>query len=90
MSGGHFDYNQYKIEQIADDIDLIVDQNDSTEKDGFGQDRGCHYPSEVIDKFKEASITLRRGATMTQRIDWLLSGDDGEDSFLKRWKAEVV
>jgi hypothetical protein len=26
---------------------------------------------------------------MAQRVDWLLSGDDGEDSFLLRWDEEV-
>jgi hypothetical protein len=26
---------------------------------------------------------------MAQRVDWLVSGDDGESSFLKRWLEEV-
>ena len=40
-------------------------------------------------RFKIASHTLKKAATMAQRIDWLVSGDDGEDTFLKRWAKEV-
>ena len=27
MSGGHFDYDQYKIEQIADSIERVIKGN---------------------------------------------------------------
>ena len=27
MSGGHFDYEQYKLEQIADSIERIIEGN---------------------------------------------------------------
>jgi hypothetical protein len=26
---------------------------------------------------------------MAQRVDWLISGDDGEESFHQRWKEEL-
>jgi hypothetical protein len=26
---------------------------------------------------------------MTQRIDWLMSGDDSEESFHSRWDTEI-
>ena len=32
MSGGHFDYKQYEIENIADEIEQIILNNDSEEK----------------------------------------------------------
>jgi hypothetical protein len=32
---------------------------------------------------------LRVAAVYTQRIDWLVSGDDGEESFLERLKEEL-
>ena len=40
-------------------------------------------------RFKIASHALKKAATMAQRIDWLVSGDDGEESFLRRWSEEV-
>lgn len=89
MSGGHFQYQQYRIEDIAVEIDEIIESNDDETLDRFGQRRGENYPSEVIEKFKEAAHTLRQAAEMAQRVDWLVSGDDNEDSFMRRWEKEV-
>lgn len=89
MSGGHFNYQQYMIEEIADSINDLILKNDSTDLDNFGYKIGRHYSSNVISKFKEAEKTLRIAAKMVHRIDWLVSGDDGEDTFLTRWKKEI-
>ena len=89
MSGGHFDYIQYRIEEVAEEIAAIIDENDNTDRDDFGDDIGHHYPAEVIKHFKEAAHTVKMAGMMIHRIDWLLSGDSGEDSFLSRWADEV-
>lgn len=89
MSGGHFDYKQHAITDIADEVERLIRYNDSTEKDSFGQDFGHHYPHAVIVRFKAALATLRRAAIMAHRIDWLVSGDDGEGAFHKRWIEEL-
>ena len=89
MSGGHFDYAQYRIEDIAVGIDEVIEANDDETLNECGQRRGNGYPPEVIEKFREAAHTLRQAAEMAQRVDWLLSGDDGEDSFLRRWEIKV-
>jgi hypothetical protein len=89
MSGGHFDYQQYRIGQIADDIQLLIDNNDSTETNEWGDRLGRGYPPEVIEHFKEAVVLLRKGQIYAQRIDWLVSGDDGENSFLRRLEEEL-
>jgi len=89
MSGGHFDYAQYRIAEIADSIDQLVIDNDSNEKDEWGQVVGNHYPEDIVLKFKEAAHTLRRAQAMAQRVDWLVSGDDGDESFRERWAKEV-
>ena len=75
MSGGHFDYKQFKIYDIADLIqDLIYNY---------------HYTPETMGKFKIALITLRKAAVMANRIDYLVSGDDGEETFHERWKNDL-
>ena len=84
MSGGHFNYAQYRINDIAVEIDEVIKSNDK-----FGWEEGNNYFPAIIEKFKEAAHTLRQAQEMAQRVDWLLSGDDGEDSFLRRWKEEV-
>ena len=81
MSGGHFYHIQYRMEDIAAEIDRLVDENDSTEKDSFGEDIGYHFPPQIIERFRQAAYTIRQAQEMTQRIDWLVSGDDGEESF---------
>jgi len=44
---------------------------------------------EVKEEFRKALKALHIAACYAQRIDWFLSGDDGEDSFLKRLKEEL-
>jgi hypothetical protein len=89
MSGGHFDYQQYLIEDIAATIDELIGTNGDTRLNEFGDQKGCGYSLETIARFKEAAHTLRRAHDMAQRVDWLVSGDDGEDSFNARWEEEV-
>lgn len=89
MSGGHFDYQQYNIERIAEEVEQLIITNDSTEKDEFGYDKGLHYTRETIEEFKIGLEHLRKAAIYAQRIDWLVSGDDGEDAFHDRLQKEL-
>ena len=89
MSGGHFEYQQHRIEDIAEAIDKIIQSNDDRTEDEWGDTRGRNYPPEIIERFKETSHTLRQAAEMAQRVDWLVSCDDGEDCFFRRWQEEV-
>jgi len=84
MSGGHFNYSQFQITQIANDIEQeIIDNKD--ERYGYAN----NYSELTLSEFKEGIIALRRAYIFAQRIDWLLSGDDGEDNFHKRLKTEL-
>ena len=47
------------------------------------------YPDNIIEKFKEAVDILKKAEIYAQRIDWLLSGDDGEKSFIERLKEDL-
>lgn len=89
MSGGFFDYQQYHIQDIAEDIDKLIASNDDQTKDEWGETKGRGYPPEIIERFKETSHTLKQAGEMAQRVDWLVSDDDGEESFMSRWDKEV-
>jgi hypothetical protein len=89
MSGGHFEYNQYKIGYIADEIETLIENNDSDEKNGYGDTVGHHFRLETIEEFKKALKALRVAQVYAHRIDWLVSGDDGEDSFHRRLKNDL-
>ena len=89
MSGGFFDYAQYRMEDIAREIYELIRSNDNTEKNRWGYDKGLHFPPHIIDRFEEAAHTIRQAQEMAQRIDYLVSGDDGEETFMSRWDDEV-
>ena len=40
-------------------------------------------------KVKEGIDILKRAFIYAQRIDWFLSGDDGEDSFLRQLEEDL-
>lgn len=85
MSGGHFNYDQYRIFQMAEDIDTLVRNNGTPDEYGYAH----NYTPETLKKFQEAVDALKLAHAMVQRVDWLVSGDDGEDSFHERWEEEV-
>lgn len=103
MSGGHFDYAQYHLQQIAESIKDVIDKNyvevPKAEHNSWDYDENGNlhewakyyyaYPTEVIKQFKKGYEILRKAYVYAQRIDWLLSGDDGEETFIQRLKEDL-
>lgn len=105
MSGGRFDYSQYKIREIAEDIESEIYRSgkkktpEELKDDSWrGEDwykkypedlKHYEYPPEVIKEFKKGVKLLKQAAVYAQRIDWLLSGDDGDETFLERLKEDL-
>jgi len=89
MSGGYFDYEQYKIDRIADQVEHLIETNDDKTLDEWGWIRGHGYSPEVIAEFRKGLHYLLVAAVYAQRIDWLVSGDDGEDGFLNRLHKDL-
>jgi hypothetical protein len=56
----------------------------------FGKEMYYDYSSEIIEEFKIGLRQLQIAYIYTKRIDYLLSGDDGEDSFLERLTEELL
>ena len=90
MSGGHFNYDQYKIGQIYDMVEQLVISNSSTELNIWGDSIGLGYTEATISEFRTALRMLRRAEIYAQRIDWLVSCDDGEDTFHKRLAHDLA
>ena len=88
MSGGRFDYLQYRFTEIVDVIEQeIIDNNaEPRPKDWFEPN---NFREETIAEFKKGIECIKKAQIYVQRIDWLLSGDDGEESFLKSLKEEL-
>jgi hypothetical protein len=89
MSGGHFNYEQWKINSIADDIEDLIFHNGNQDKNQYGDRIHQEYSPETIEEFKNGLELMRKAYVYAQRIDWLVSGDDGEDSFHIRLKHDL-
>lgn len=90
MSGGYFDYENYKVDDLAFRLEGHIEDNDSEELTDWGTPRGRKYSRETIKEFTIALGALRLASVYLHRIDWLVSGDDGEDSFHSRLKEDLL
>lgn len=90
MSGGFFSYKQNSFRDVADEIDELIANNDSNLVDEDGYAEGRHYSPEIIEHFKDAVRTIRQAYKMAHEIDWLLSCDSSEETFLQYWNEEIA
>jgi hypothetical protein len=100
MSGGYFEYRQYSMNDIADMIEREIEKSGKPYSDEelkemswrddewyekYPEDKFHYkYPDKVIEEFKRGAEIIRRAGVYMHRIDWLLSGDDGDETFLER------
>ena len=84
MSGGFFDYSRYQVNSIADAIEKVIQSNHLATVNTYGDQVGHFFSDHTITEFNQAVILLRTATVYAQRIDWLLSGDDSEESFHTR------
>lgn len=89
MSGGHFDYQQYRIGQIADQVEQLIRTNNETKLNDWGEPIGRNYNEQTVQEFRRGLRYLELAQIYAQRIDWLVSGDDGENSFHERLKEDI-
>ena len=102
MSGGAFDYQQRYIEEIADEIEQEIieagreiPQEIWAKNHWYGSsfdDSDRTYPTyerKTIDIMKRAVYVLRMAYIYAKRIDRMLSGDDSEESLVKRLEEDL-
>lgn len=101
MSGGRFNYDQFRIKSIAEEIQEYLDDmgKKKDDVDSLGMwDFYDKYPEErynpvdskeVQEKMREAIKALKVAYIYAQRVDWYMSGDDGEENFLSRLEKEL-
>ena len=75
MSGGYFNYDQYRL------IDIInkLDEREQDEK----------FDPVTEDLIEDAKVITQLAKIFLQRVDWLLSGDDDESSFKERIQKDL-
>ena len=104
MSGGYFDYQEFRIADIAEEIEEVIRNNgkEKKEDDLYSWDYDSNtgeiredskyyykYSDETINAFKTAVIALKTALIYAHRIDYLLEGDDDETDFHKRLKEDL-
>ena len=75
MSGGAFNYqnNSCAIDKLTTELKYI----------------GNKYSPKTIEEFQKGLKILKEADVYLRRIDYLLSGDDGEETFHERLKEEL-
>lgn len=83
MSGGHFNDNEYvyyKVAQFTDELEHEIASN--TAKNDLGY---CpNFSEKTLKELKKWLPRLKQMADVMHHIDYLYSGDYGEDTFLER------
>ncbi len=77
MSGGSLDYFYFRFEEPLEKISKEI----KWEKN--------KWSSEVLSEFQNAIKYLKIAQVYSHDVEWLLSGDYGDDSFLESLKEEL-
>lgn len=86
MSGGHFDYQQYRINDIIEQLERDIDRAENGPEDSFYKE----IPEDIVESFKVGLVVLKMGKIFAERIDYYLSGDDGEESYRTRLEEDLA
>lgn len=80
MSGGHFEYKCHVITQFADELQHEIDTNKYQSKKDSSFN-GRNFSDETIEKLSFAQRLIKLSGKLAREIEWLYSGDHGEESF---------
>ena len=90
MSGGWFSYKQYDLQYISDEIEQVIREFERGDKSEWGDYPKWDFKNpQTIAEFRKAIELLKIAQIYAGRIDWLLSGDDGEENFHERLKRDL-
>ncbi len=84
MSGGHFDYQQFRLNDLADQVQAYIDRCTSDETDEYG-----YKPTlspEALDCLRTCRQTLIKAGNMLHSVDWCICGDTDEEDMIREFK----
>ena len=81
MSGGSFDYRYFQIQQFAEDLQNKIDENDT--KNEYGSSNS--FNEKTLCLLKQAQRLIEHAGNIAKEVEWLYSGDIGEETFAKRF-----
>lgn len=83
-----YEKDEKRVSEFMDG-DKLIEVRESRYQEYEDGEYYPEYTEETIQIFKDAVKLLRKAAIYANRIDWLLSGDDGEDSLKERLEEEL-
>lgn len=91
MSGGHFDYQDNRIEDMMDIIKHDIKYNDvewnyDPETGESVDDYGFQHSKETIAILKKLLKDMKKVMDVLHAYDWYVSGDTCEETFLEEAK----
>lgn len=82
MSGGSFDYACYRFDSFADDLKNKIDENKTPDEYGYAD----NYSDDIVNKLKAIERLVRLAGKLAHEVEWMYSGDIGEETFDSRCK----
>lgn len=81
MSGGSFNYAFHQVGQFIEELEVKLDNADKIDEFGCCPN---YFEPRVLAKLRNIATMARYTAKLMKEVEWLYSGDIGEDTFMKR------
>jgi len=89
-TNNNINFNFIPFLHISDEIEKIIRNNESLEKDYWGYDLAKHYSPETIKQLKYAASVCRLAKLCVRRVDQLLTKNEGEKVFNSKFKRDLI
>lgn len=88
MSGGHFNYEDFRIDDMMDIIKHDIKYNDvewgyNSETGESVENYGYQHSKETLSILKRLLKDMRKVMNVLHAYDWYVSGDTCEETFLE-------
>ena len=87
MSGGHYDYQDFRLNEIVEQMKRDIISNNIPDQDNF--DYCPNFGQEIIESLKLLIPLIEDIREAIHHIDYLYSGDIGEKECLERIKPII-
>lgn len=77
MSGGAFNYSFIRMYEFASALDEKINNNNVPNEFGYAD----NLSDETLANMKTFLVLMKSCAILSHEIEWLYSGDSGEDQF---------
>lgn len=85
MSGGTFDYVEFRLDDVVQKLQEVINGNDGSDFRVYAN----KYKPETIKALQEIVQLVKVAKISIHRADYLIAGDDSEESFHEYLNKEL-